>query len=330
MFERHGGRLRAATLAFPTAPRPWIDLSTGVNPHAYPARSASRAGRGRLPDPEETAALEAAAASAFGLDEAGCVAAVPGSEAAIGLLPRLLGARSVAIGVPTYASHAEAWRAAGVTVALVPLAAIEIADAEVIIIVNPNNPDGRMSTPDTILRFARRQAARGGWMIVDEAFAEIAPEISVAHEVVPGLIVLRSFGKFHGLPGVRLGFVIAGKAVVSAVRATLGDWPVSADAIAAGLAAYSDRAWADRTRARLARDAMRLDRALVDAGFRIVGGTSLFRLTGCPDARMHFTRLAEAGILTRIFDGDPGLLRFGLPHRSHWARVEASLAGSAG
>ncbi len=313
----------------PAAARPWIDLSTGINPHAYPLGRARPALNWRLPDPEETAALEAAAASAFEVSHPGCVAAVPGSEAGLRLLPRLLGARSVAIAGPTYGGHAEGWRATGASVATVPTADIGSVEADVIVVVNPNNPDGRILARETIFDMAQRQGSNGGWLVIDEAFADLAPEISVADAAAGRLIVLRSFGKFYGLPGVRLGFLIAAPAIIAGVRAAFGDWPVSAEAIRAGLSAYPDRAWAARMRLRLKREAARLDRLLAGAGFEIVGGTSLFRLARSDRTLVRFTRLAEAGVLTRPFDLDPSLIRFGLPRASSdWARLTAALRGS--
>lgn len=316
-FSRHGGRLAAARAAFPAALQPWIDLSTGINPRPYPAPAASRAARARLPDPEALRALEAAAALAFGA-AAERVTAVPGSETAIRLLPDLLDVRRVAIAADTYGGHAEAWRAVGAEILDRP------QDADAWVVVNPNNPDGRTTDAGELLASA---AAR--WTIVDEAFVETTPQLSVTARAGGRLIVLRSFGKFFGLAGLRLGFVVADDSVTARLRACLGDWPLSADAIAAGLAAYPDTAWAERARKRLARDAARLDRLLVRAGLKPVGGTSLFRLARADDARGVFLRLARAGILCRPFE-DPHLLRFGLPGRpADWTRLAAALSGDA-
>ncbi|HKR89256.1 MAG TPA: aminotransferase class I/II-fold pyridoxal phosphate-dependent enzyme [Phenylobacterium sp.] len=316
-FIRHGGRLAAAQAAFPQAPQPWLDLSTGINPRPYPAPRASRAERARLPDPEALQFLEAAAARTFGARPER-VAAVPGSETAIRLLPDLLAVRGVAIAPDTYGGHAEAWRAAGAEVSLSP------EDAEAWAVVSPNNPDGRITPADLLLSSAGRR-----WTLVDEAFVETAPELSLAPRAEGRLVVLRSFGKFYGLAGLRLGFVVADEALVASLRRRLGDWPISADAIAAGLAAYADDAWADRTRARLARDATRLDQLLTRSGLTVVGGTSLFRLARAPDARAVFLRLAAAGVLCRPF-ADPRLLRFGLPGgAAAWARLEAALSERA-
>jgi cobalamin biosynthetic protein CobC len=356
-FLRHGGRLAAARAAFPNASEPWIDLSTGINPHSYPARRASPAALRRLPDPAETAALEAAAAQAFGVP-AECVAATPGTEAALRALPRVLGARSVAIATPTYGGHAEAWRLAGAKVACVPRERLAAAATEALVLVNPNNPDGAVGAiPDP----------DGRWLIVDEAFVETAPERSMTRSNPPPLgevarragaetegacgdrgppqpaslpapptgehldgrgrktIVLRSFGKFYGLPGVRLGLVIAEPGLAGRIGAQFGDWPVSAEAIAAGRAAYADSGWAERMRLRLAGDARRLDALLEQAGLNLLGGTSLFRLVEAPDAQQRFLALARLGVLVRPFSDPPTWLRFGIPKPKDWPRLAAAL-----
>ncbi|WP_332770139.1 aminotransferase class I/II-fold pyridoxal phosphate-dependent enzyme [Phenylobacterium sp.] len=313
VFLRHGGRLAAAKRAFPDAPTPWLDLSTGINPRPWKGARATPADLARLPDPEAVAALEAAAAGAFGVAP-DRVAATPGAEAGLRALPRLLDARSVAVVSPAYGGHAEAWRLAGAKIEAISAGQIAATDAEAVVVVNPNNPDG-----------ARHESLAAGdrWLIVDESFGETAPELSVASQAGGRLVVLRSFGKFYGLAGVRLGFVIAEPDLTARVRAQFGDWPVAAEAITAGTAAYADVAWRERTIRRLARDAARLDAMLTAAGFEILGGTSLFRLTSAPDAKARFTRLAEQGVLTRPFPDQPTWLRFGLPKT--WSRLAAAL-----
>ena len=331
-LSHHGGRLAAAAAQFPAASTPWIDLSTGVNPKPYPAPSLAREALARLPDPTETADLEDAAAMAFGARSTGCTTAVPGSETALRVLARLLPAKTAAIAGPTYGSHVQAWRGTGAAVQSVPSGELASAVADVLVAVNPNNPDGYVHAPEALLRIAVRQRARGGWLIVDEAFAETAQQFSVAAHAGggegsgSGLIVLRSFGKFYGLAGVRLGFVLAERSVTAELRSTFGDWPVSAAAIAAGRVAYRDEAWRERTRAGLIRKAARLDGLLSRAGFDIVGGTSLFRLCAADDAPRRFARLAEHGILTRPFDAEPRWLRFGLPAGAGaWTRLRQAL-----
>ncbi|UTD27552.1 threonine-phosphate decarboxylase CobD [Bradyrhizobium sp. WD16] len=315
IFRRHGGRVAAAAALFPDAPRPWLDLSTGINPHSYPAPRIGRAELARLPDPEDVAALERAAAAAFGADPAK-VAATPGTEAALRQLPRLLGARSVRLREPSYGGHRDAWTTIGARIVTGDTA------AEAQVVVNPNNPDGRLIAPQDLMT-----AAQHGWMIVDEAFIDATPQASIAAQAGGRLIVLRSFGKFYGLPALRLGFVVAAPDLAMRVRDAFGEWPLTTPTLKAGLAAYADQAWTGRMRRRLASNARRLDKLLAAAGLEIIGGTDLFRLARAGNADAVFLRLARAGILCRPFD-DPHLVRFGLPGTAgDWARLEDALPG---
>jgi cobalamin biosynthetic protein CobC len=315
----HGGRLGAARTAWPDAPTPWLDLSTGINPCPYPVPALAPETWSRLPDPESVRALETATAAAFGVDDPARVVAAAGSEALIRLLPRLLSARRIVISTRTYGGHADAWRAAGAEV-------VDPGDpaADLRVLVNPNNPTGRVLSPDQVLDLTE------GPLLVDEAFMDLDPAYSVTPLAgAPGherLIVLRSFGKFHGLAGARLGFLVAEPDLAARVRRALGDWPVSGPAIAAGLAAYPDTAWARQTRQRLIESTVQIDSLLRRAGFEIAGGTLLFRLTRAADAPRRFEALAQAGILTRPFPWDETLIRFGLPGPDQdWLRLADAL-----
>jgi len=325
---RHGGGLMKAAAAYPDAPRPWLDLSTGINPEPWRGPRAAEAELNRLPDPGALVALEGAAAFAFGASPER-TAAVAGAEAAIRLLPLLLGVRSVEIVGPTYGAHAEAWRAAGVATRLIAPDQAAASQAGVLVVVNPNNPDGRLSRRSDLIAMARRRSAEGRWLVVDESFIECTPDDSVSDVVEPGLIVLRSFGKFYGLAGVRLGFMLAAPDLVQHLRALLGDWPVGADALTMGRGAYADAEWRRRTTAGLAERADRLDDLLAGAGFQIVGGTSLFRMTRTPHAARWFLHLCEAGILTRPFDHTPNGLRFGVPTARDLLRLQRALEAFA-
>lgn len=273
----------------------------------------------RLPDPAEVTALEAVAAGFFGCDPARVVA-VAGAEAGLRLLPSVLDAARVAIAAPTYGSHADAWRLVGVQVTEVEREALFRAPTDAFVAVNPNNPDGALTSGAELVA-----GAAGRWLVIDESFIEVAPEMSAIPAMNDRTIVLRSFGKFHGLAGVRLGFVVASPELAARLRRRIGDWPVGADAIAMGIAAYGDTSWAERTRRRLERDAGRLDGLLVQVGFEIVGGTSLFRLTRSGEAKRRADALAEQGVLVRTFAHDPMLIRFGLPGRKEWPRLQAAL-----
>lgn len=332
-FAHHGGRLAVARALFSNAPQPWVDLSTGINRRSYRAPRATIAARSRLPESTQLAELESTAAGAFQVDDPARVVAVAGTELALRLLPYALRLRDAAILGPTYSSHADAWKRAGARTRCVTDATLNscLNQALALTVVNPNNPDGRILPRERLLAL-HDGLAPDGVLIVDEAFADLDPSISVSaiagSERAPRVIVLRSFGKFYGLAGIRLGFVIASTSSAGAVRSLIGDWPVSVDAIAAGRAAYADRYWAERTREWLQHAAGRLDALLIRQGFEIVGGTSLYRLARAADARRRFLHLLQAGVLVRPFDHDETLLRFGIPHgRIEWARLAAAGTG---
>ena len=322
----HGGRLAEARRRFPGAPAPFIDLSTGINPHAYALPELPPTAFTRLPEPEEIAALEAVAARAYGVADPSLVVAAPGTQALIQVLPRLFPLPAVAVLGPTYGEHAHAWRSAGARV--IPAASLaELATAPGAVVCNPNNPDGR-SWPASVLL----AAAPRGLLVVDEAFADLADDphggpLSLAPLLPrPGVVVLRSFGKAYGLAGVRLGFAVAAPEAAAALRAALGPWAVSGPAIAAGRAALADAPWRARMHRRLADEAAALDRCLAAAGLAVIGGTSLFRLAATARAAATFDRLGRAGILVRRFAEQPEWLRFGLPPTPDaWERLRAAL-----
>ncbi|MCJ8159665.1 aminotransferase class I/II-fold pyridoxal phosphate-dependent enzyme [Sphingomonas sp. LaA6.9] len=312
-WSTHGGRLAEAAIAFPDAPLPWIDLSTGINPHAWDASRAGPIDWRALPGESALNELEAAAAAHFGImpDH---VCAVPGSEMGLRLLASAGLPAPIRHVAPGYATHG-ALAAGGAITAAALLE--EARRGGTILLANPNNPDGRLWDTATLIEAASRLAAASGVLIIDEAFADVDPSIGVWPSLPTALhrhvIVMRSFGKFFGLAGLRLGFVCAVPDRLSVVRETLGSWPVSAGAIAIGTAAYRDHAWIAAMRARLEAEAHSLDVLLRAHDLEVHGACPLFRLVETPDAHLLFTRLARQGILTRPFDHASGWLRIGLP-----------------
>jgi cobalamin biosynthetic protein CobC len=323
-FAYHGGNLSAARRLFPDAPQPWIDLSTGVNPHPYPLPEIDPQAWTRLPDSAALARLEAAAANRYRVRAE--VVAGPGSQAIVQMLARLLPARRVGVFGATYPGHARAWSVAGTEVSRIE-AWEELESFDISVVVNPNNPDGRIAPRAALQDLARKIAPR--FLIVDEAFADFDGADQSLAPVLPerGAIVLRSFGKAFGLPGLRLGFAILSPDLASPLRAALGPWAVSGPAIEVGLKALPDRAWLDSTRARLAEEAARLDRLLISSGWRVIGGTKLFRLAANADAPARFLALLRGGVLARPFADAPDRLRFGLPPDDKaWERLAVALA----
>ena len=321
-FTYHGGDLAGARLAYPDAPAPWLDLSTGINPIPYPVPDVPPEAWTALPAPADLARLESAAARAYGTEPARVVAA-PGTQALIGWLPRLVPARHVVVLGFTYAEHARVWREAGATVETA--ADLHgLAGADVAVVVNPNNPDGRLVAPVDLASLARTV----GLLVVDEAFVDVMPDGSSLVPALPAnAVVLRSFGKMYGLAGLRLGFAVA-RDLAPALRRAVGPWAVSGPALAIGTAALADAGWLGPTRTRLEHDAARLDALLEGQGARILGGTPLFRLAEVGET--WFEALARQGILTRPFATDPGRLRFGLPAtRPQWDRLARAILAIA-
>ena len=311
--NEHGGALDAMRELFPDAPEPWVDLSTGINPWPWTAADRDDDSPYRLPTLSDRARCAAAMARAFGAPEQAVLVA-PGSEILIRLLPTLLYPQSVTVLSPSYGDHAQVWRASGCQVAETSNPLDDADHADAVVICNPNNPDGRRFEPAELEAARLRLRRRNGWLIVDEAFADLEPGLSLAPRVDAGnLIVLRSTGKFFGLAGLRLGALLGPPGLLQSMAERLGVWSVSTPALAAGAAAYADRAWQTETRQRLTRARERLDRLLKSEQCRVVGGTDLFRYVAVNDARGAWKTLATRGVYVRRFPWTDRHLRIGLP-----------------
>jgi cobalamin biosynthetic protein CobC len=323
----HGGNLAAARLSFPGAPEPFVDLSTGINPHSYPIAELASEVYTRLPDPAAVARLEQIAAHVYGAPSGAHVVAAPGTQILLAQVAALVPPGHAMLLGPTYAEHARAAALAGHVVS--ETGAVDaLAGADLAIIVNPNNPDGRMLRRNDLIALAQARSAQRGLLVIDEAFMDVAsPDASLCADVERGrVVVLRSFGKFFGLAGLRLGFAVAAPALVARLRAQLGPWAVSGPAIGIGETALADSAWIAATRARVAEEVVRLDQVLRDRGLSIAGGTSLFRLVRTPRAAALYNQMGRAGVLVRRFAEHPHWLRFGLPpDEPAWNRLTEAL-----
>jgi cobalamin biosynthesis protein CobC len=320
-MREHGGNLDLAQQRFGGRAEDWIDLSTGINRLPYPVGEVSSRAWNALPSRSEIEALHQAARHAYRTSAA--VVALGGAQAAIQLLPQLAPPGCARILAPTYNEYAGVLSAAGWKVEEV--SALEaLAGADLAIVVNPNNPDGRCHPSKDLLELLPRV----GRLVIDESFADMDPQLSLAPEADrPGLLILRSFGKFYGLACLRLGFALGYSSDIAKLAAMSGPWPVSGAAIAIGCRALRDDAWAEATSARLARDCVRLDAMVQSQGWTLVGGTPLFRLYETPDALAAQETLARSQIWSRVFAREPTWLRLGLPgSESEWTRLAAALA----
>jgi len=318
----HGGRLRAAAQRYGIALADWLDLSTGIAPYGWAIPEMPANAWSRLPETGD--GLEAVAQQYYG---ARSLLPLAGSQAAIQALPRLRARARVGVVSPCYAEHAEAWRREGHR--LVELCEASVPKAldrlDVLVVANPNNPSGRLIGTEQLLDWHARLATNGGWLVVDEAFMDCTPQHSLAaHSHLPGLVVLRSFGKFFGLAGARLGFALAHDQLLRALEELLGPWPVGGPTRLLGRVLLADAEGQRRQRQRLSADGVRLAALLSEQGLPPNGGCALFQTVCDADAVQLHEHLARAGILTRLFM--PLGLRFGLPDEEPgWARLEQAL-----
>lgn len=326
----HGGNLNDATARYGRALDEWLDLSTGINPVPYPAPALAANAWHRLPESSEE--LVQAACAYYGASR---MLPVAGTQAAIQALPQLRQRRDgqparVVVAAPIYAEHAYCWARAGHAMREVPYAQldaeVDAGNCEVLVLCNPNNPTGAVVEPAQLLRWAETMAARGGWLVVDEAFGDTMRERSVAaHAGQRGLIVLRSVGKFFGLAGLRLGFVAAEQALLDELADWLGPWSVSGPAQQIGTAALRDLAWQQATLQRLLAGGERLRALLAKHGIAS-SGSALYQWWLQPQAGQFHEAMAQRGIWVRLFTRGAGGIRIGLPpDEAGWQRLEQAL-----
>ncbi|OIQ70895.1 threonine-phosphate decarboxylase [mine drainage metagenome] len=318
----HGGNLDWAIGHYGGSAADWIDLSTGVNRVPYPVPAVSPEAWTALPTRSAMDGLLRAARTAYRTKAP--IVALAGAQAAIQLVPRLSAPGRARVLSPTYNEHAASLRAAGWQVEEVTRLA-DLEGTDLAIVVNPNNPDGQTHTPDALLSLV----GRVGRLVVDESFGDITPALSLAPMAGrEGLVVLRSFGKFYGLAGLRLGFALGAPGEIAAMEAMSGPWPISGAAIEVGTLALADAAWADATAQRLAAEAWDMDALARGHGWQPIGGTDLFRLYDTTDATAAQAHLARHQIWSRLFPYSPRWLRLGLPGAApEWARLATALEG---
>ena len=326
----HGGRLRQAAARYRVPLADWLDLSTGINPQGWALSWSGATEPGlwsRLPEDDD--GLEQAAASYYGTKH---LLPVAGSQAAIQALPRLRAPGRVGVIAPGYGEHARAWALAGHRVTPLAVETIESAlpSLDVLVLIHPNNPTGARFLRADLLRWHDLLAERGGWLLVDEAFMDTTPGKSLAAVCPrPGLILLRSLGKFFGLAGARVGFVLADAAVTQPLAALLGPWTIAAPSRWIAAQALADTPWQLAAQARLIAAGARLADLLRAHGLPPQGGCALFQWVPTDRAIEIHESLARVGILTRLFDNPPAV-RFGLPGpETEWARLEEALNAMA-
>lgn len=314
----HGGDAGAAAQQFGGDPASWLDLSTGINPVPYPFDDVPSHLWTELPSAHTETRLREVGATYFAAAGPDWVVPSPGTQMLIQWLPFLRAPGRVLVVTPTYGEHAPAWQRAGHQVTTASrniLDDVRVLDStDVVVIVNPNNPDGAVLRPEHLLALAERLAARKGWLVVDEAFVDPTPSLSLVRAGMPAnAIVLRSFGKFFGLAGARLGFAVAHPSLARSIEDALGRWAVPGPVAHIGATAMADTDWIEAATSRIAADTGRLDTVLTAHGLTVIGGTTLFRLAASANAPRIHDALAGQQILVRRFPAFPQWLRFGVP-----------------
>lgn len=310
----HGGRLDEAVARFGGMAHNWLDLSTAINAKSYPVLEIPKQAWHQLPQQDKLDRLIDIARKAYGAGSDAPCSAGAGSQAHILALPFLFKPQSVAIVGFTYQEHGHCWQQAGHEVLVADGLESAEASARIIVVVNPNNPDGRSFEPENLAALGKRLGAKGGLLVVDEAFCDVARDLStMKHAGQAGLLILRSFGKIYGLAGLRLGFAFGPELLIQRLQQRLGPWPLSGAALEIGTKALGDRPWINRTCKRLRRARAEFEGILAQNNLSIVGGTDLFVLIQHERAGELYEHLANGQILTRPFPGREDWLRFGIP-----------------
>ena len=326
---KHGGRILAAAKKYHIPVAEWLDLSTGLNPHGWPVPAIPASVWQALPEDDD--GLQAAACQYYECDT--CLP-VAGSQSAIQTLPSLRSISKVGIISPTYAEHEYNWKLAGHKVIALSFEEVDahIEELDVLVVINPNNPTGKIIKSDVLLSWHQQLSTRGGWLIVDEAFIDVTPEKSlVSAGTKPGLIILRSMGKFFGLAGIRCGFVISDRELLQRVTNKLGPWQLTGPTRFIAKQALLDKAWQVRSCEELSNASARLSQLLKEHGLTPEGGTAFFQWLSHAEAKEIYEACARKGILTRYFESGVNnmlpSIRFGLPYNDkQWQRLKQVLA----
>ena len=324
----HGGHLHWAAKRFNIPYEEWLDLSTGINPDGWAVPQLSPECWLRLP--QENDGLEVAAAQYYGSQQ---LLPVAGSQAAISKLPLLRRPSRVGVISPGYSEHARSWQSAGHEVVALNVDDIDehLAELDVLVVINPNNPTGKVIPIQQLNRWLQALQQRKGWLVIDEAFMDVTPEQSMIDQIGnEGLIILRSLGKYFGLAGVRVGFVFGWEKLLQDLNELFDPWSISGPAREVARRALEDQQWQSVNSHHLQGVGQCLAELLKERGLRPDGGTSLFQYCKTESAEKLFHELAEQGILVRYFS-DPMALRFGLPAKSGstgedpWTRLKVAL-----
>ena len=323
----HGGNVYAAARDLRRPVGSILDFSASINPLG-PSRQAVRAFHEaaslleHYPDPE-CFSLRRTMAYRWKLSPERVVIG-SGSTELIDVIPRALAIRSAMIVGPTYGEYARAVRHAGGQFRVVlarkaenyrpPLEEVvrRLVDKrggrqaiDAVLLCHPNSPTGRPCGHDDLRALFRAANRTRSWVILDESFIEYCGELTCVPYLrsFSRLIILRSFTKFYGLPGLRIGYSLSSASVAALLRRFLPPWSVSAVAQRAAEAAIMDERHARRSLRYVEQERARLALRLSSLeGVTVVPSSANFLLIELPTplrARAITADLRRQAILVR-------------------------------
>lgn len=280
MISPHGGNIIKICSTYGLRPEDILDFSANINPLGFPevivgVINSNLQAILHYPDPD-CIELKKALTKRHPFGEANIIIG-NGSTELFYLIPRAFGVKKGFIFQPTFTEFARALRSSGVTVDeiicdeddmsnlhLIEYAKLFAAAASlkgprnrhnkfgsIIFLCNPNNPTGLLIKKWEILELANQ--LRDTLIVVDEAFMDFVPtfedySVMTYAPEMENLIMVRSLTKFFGMPGIRLGFLVAHKDLVNMMVEYKEPWTVNSLAQMAGKAAISDESFILKSR----------------------------------------------------------------------------------
>ena len=325
----HGGNLQQASEIYGVSMDAWLDMSTGISPWSYPVDDLpSNVWRDLPPSNDE---LIATAKKYYQIDEQNVVVS-PGSQLSIRLLPQLFAKSKVALPVLGYQEHALSWKLAGHQLCFYQnveelIQLIEDGKVDHAVVINPNNPSCEKTTKEKLSYISN---SIKGVLLVDEAFMDFyqtapsqIPESSFGSAIslnAENVIVVRSIGKFFGLAGLRLGFVIGLHPVLQKLQTLFQPWAINHASMLISRQALADTQWQEQQRLKIKAGAKQLEPLLFslcqDFQELRIENTALFCSVFAQsiDVQKLHKQLAMLGVWTRMSNPDDkqAWLRFGL------------------
>ena len=316
----HGGNLDKAISFYGGKESEWIDLSTGINPNSYPIPKLSISDWRSLPTKTEIKDLESIIKSKQKISSE--IIMVPGAQMAINFLPFLLKGEGTEVRIltPTYNEYNYCFTNTGFKVNSCQKFN-QLFNSDIAIIVNPNNPDGKIYEINELFELSKSVKI----LIVDESFIDSVECDSIVNQLnedVSNIIVIRSFGKFFGLAGLRLGYVFSGKEIIRKFKRFFGPWQISKMSVKIATIAFSDDVWIKKTKNNLNEKANAIDNLMKKINWKITGGTNLFRLYSTSNSDLAQKLLAEKFIWSRKFSYSKKWIRLGIPNERDFKKLK--------